>query len=157
VPGKTELTFFDDANASRWSRPRAFEAGGSGLVSTVDDFHAFYRMLLNKGRCGGGRIMSRPAIELMMSDQLTPQQKAGTGPFFGHGASWGMGGTVVTRRSDLFATPGRFGWDGGYGTSAHVDPAEDVVGVLMTQRMMESLEPRVFRDFWTSVYQAFDD
>ena len=128
------------------------------MVSTVDDYHAFYRLLLNKGQCGSGRILSRPAVELMMSDQLTPQQKAGTEMFFGHGASWGMGGAVVTRRTDLFATPGRFGWDGGCGTSAHLDPLEDMVGVLMTQRMMESPEPpRVFRDFWTGAYQAFDD
>jgi CubicO group peptidase (beta-lactamase class C family) len=158
VPGKKELTFFDDARASRWSKPRAFEAGGSGLVSTVDDFHAFYRLLLNKGQCGSGRILSRPAVELMMSNQLTPQQKAGAEMLFGHGASWGMGGAVVIERTDLFTTPGRFGWDGGYGTSAHVDPAEDTVGVLMTQRMMEAPEPpRVLRDFWTGAYQAFDD
>ena len=78
--------------------------------------------------------------------------------FFGHGASWGMGGAVVTRRTDIYATPGRFGWDGGYGTSAHLDPAEDMVGILMTQRLMESpVAPRVFRDFWTAAYQAFDD
>jgi CubicO group peptidase (beta-lactamase class C family) len=158
TPGKDGLTLFDDARASRWSNPRVFEAGGSGLVSTVDDFLAFYRLLLNKGRCANGRILSRPAVELMMSDQLTPQQKVGTELFFGHGASWGLGGALVTRRTDLYATPGRFGWDGGYGTSAHVDLAEDTVGVLMTQRMMEAPEPpRVYRDFWTGAYQAFND
>jgi CubicO group peptidase (beta-lactamase class C family) len=158
APGKAELTFSDDSRSSRWSKPRAFEAGGSGLVSTVDDFHAFYRMLLDKGRSDSGRILSRPAVELMMSDQLTPQQKAGTELFFGHGASWGLGGAVVTRRTDLYTTPGRFGWDGGHGTSAYLDPAEDMVGVLMTQRAMESPEPpRVFRDFWTSAYQAIDE
>ena len=93
-----------------------------------------------------------------MSDQLTAEQKQGTELFFGHGASWGMGGAVVTRRTDLWATPGRYGWDGGYGTSAHLDPAEDMAGILLSQRMMESPEPpRVFRDFWTSAYQAIDD
>ena len=55
---------------------------------------------------------------------------------------------MVTRRTDLFTTPGRFGWDGGYGTSAHLDPAEEMVGILMTQRMMDSPEPpRVFTRF----------
>jgi CubicO group peptidase (beta-lactamase class C family) len=157
-PDKKELVFFDDARDSRWSKPRLFAAGGSGLVSTVDDYLAFYRMLLNKGRCGSERILSRPAVELMMSDQLTPQQKQGAELFFGHSAGWGMGGAVVTRRTDLCTTPGRYGWDGGFGTSAHVDPAEDMVGILMTQRMMESPQPpRVFRDFWTSAYQAIDD
>jgi hypothetical protein len=39
-----------------------------------------------------------------------------------------------------------------------MDPAEDMVGILMTQRMMESpVPPRVFRDFWTAAYQAIDE
>jgi CubicO group peptidase (beta-lactamase class C family) len=154
----TKLTFFDDARDSRWSRPPAFEAGGGGLVSTVDDYLAFQRMLLNKGRHHGERILSRPAVELMMSDQLTPAQKEGTELFFGTGASWGLGGAVITRRTDLCATPGRYGWDGGYGSSAHLDPIEDMAGILMTTRMMEAPQPpRVFTDFWTSAYQAIDD
>jgi CubicO group peptidase (beta-lactamase class C family) len=153
-----KLSVFDDAKKSRWSKPPAFAAGGSGLVSTAADVHVFYRMLLKGGVHGGERILARPTVQLMMSDQLTAEQKKGAELFFGHGASWGMGGAVVTRRTDIFATPGRFGWDGGYGTSAHLDPAEDMVGVLLTQRMMESpMPPKVFRDFWTGAYQAFDD
>jgi CubicO group peptidase (beta-lactamase class C family) len=155
---KKELTFFDDARDSRWARPLPFPAGGSALVSTVDDYHAFYRMLLNKGLHGRERILSRPSVELMTSDQLTTEQKQGAELFFGRGASWGMGGAVVTRRTDIFTTPGRFGWDGGYGTSAYMDPAEDMVGILMTQRAMDSPQPpKVFRDFWTTAYQAIDD
>lgn len=157
-PEKKSLVLFDDAANSRWSKPPPFAAGGSGLVSTVDDFHAFYRMLMNGGVLGRERVLSRPSVALMMSDRLTAEQKQGTELFFGHGASWGMGGAVVTRRTDIFTTPGRFGWDGGYGTSAHLDPAEDMMGILMTQRMMDApVPPRVFRDFWTSAYQAFDD
>jgi CubicO group peptidase (beta-lactamase class C family) len=157
-PLKKELGFFDDARDSRWARPLPFPAGGSALVSTVDDYHAFYRMLMNKGLHGRERILSRPTVELMTSDQLTPEQKRDAELFFGPGASWGMGGAVVTRRTDLFTTPGRYGWDGGYGTSAHMDPAEDLVGILMTQRLMESPQPpKVFRDFWTSAYQAIDE
>jgi CubicO group peptidase (beta-lactamase class C family) len=159
---KKELVFFDDAANSRWAKAPPFASGGGGLVSTVDDFHAFYRMILNKGLHGRERVLSRPAIELMTSDQLTPDQRKGAEIFFGPstnpGASWGMGGAVVTRRTDLFTTPGRFGWDGGYGTTAHLDPAEDVVGILLTQRMMDSpAPPKVFRDFWTTIYQAIDD
>jgi CubicO group peptidase (beta-lactamase class C family) len=158
APGASELTFFDDARNSRWSKPPPFAAGGSGLVSTAADYHAFLRLLLNKGLHGSARILSRPAVELMMSDQLTSGQKQGAELFFGIGASWGMGGAVVTRRTHLYTTPGRFGWDGGYGTSGHADPVEDMVGVLLTQRMMESPQPpRVFTDFWNSAYQAFAD
>ncbi|MGE5149406.1 MAG: serine hydrolase domain-containing protein, partial [Rhodospirillaceae bacterium] len=157
-----KLGFFDDAANSRWSKPPLFASGGGGLVSTVDDFHAFYRMLIGYGLHEGRRILARPTVELMMSDQLTPEQKQGAELFFSPGgnwcASWGMGGAVVTRRIDIFTTPGRFGWDGGYGTSAHLDPAEDMIGILMTQRAMESpMPPKVFRDFWTGAYQAFND
>ena len=72
-------------------------------------------------------------------------------------ARWGFGVEVITRRDDL-ATPGRFGWNGGLGTSGYSDPKEDMVGVLMTQVLMDSPEPpRVFVDFWTLAYQAIDD
>ena len=162
-PKENTLVLYDDARASRWSRPPKFEAGGGGLVSTADDYLAFLRMMLNKGLAGAAngreRVLSRAAVELMMSDQLTAGQKLGTEIFFGQGAaSWGLGGAVVLRRTHLYATPGRYGWDGGYGTSAHADPAEDLVGVLLTQRMMESPEPpRVFTDFWTTAYAAIND
>jgi len=65
---------------------------------------------------------------------------------------------VITRRDDLAAVPGRFGWDGGYGTSWYVDPAEELIGILMTQRVMDSpTGPITHLDFWTSIYQAIDD
>jgi CubicO group peptidase (beta-lactamase class C family) len=151
------LEVYDDADNSHWSRPPAFQSGGGGLVSTADDYLAFCRMMLDKGRCGGERILTRPSIELMTTDQLTPEQKAGAGIFFGDHSSWGFGVAVTTRRDNLWAV-GRFGWDGGLGTSGYSDPAEDLVGVLLTQRMMDSPEPpRIFTDFWTSAYQTIDD
>jgi CubicO group peptidase (beta-lactamase class C family) len=64
----------------------------------------------------------------------------------------------VTRRDDLATTPGRYGWDGGYGTSWYVDPEEELFGILMTQRVWDSPSPpAVLLDFWTSVYGAIDD
>jgi len=35
---------------------------------------------------------------------------------------WGFGVSIVTRRDQVSAVPGRFGWDGGYGTSWASDP-----------------------------------
>ena len=158
-PESRKLVLFDDAADSKWSRPPVFASGGGGLVSTVADYHSFQRMLMNKGLHGRERILSRPSVELMLSDQLTPAQRQGAEIFFGDGkSSWGMGGAVTLRRTDLHTTPGRFGWDGGYGTSAYIDPAEDVIAILLTQLMMDSPQaPKVYRDFWTSAYQAIDD
>ena len=64
-----------------WAQPPAFEAGGGGLVSTVDDMAAFGSMMLNHGSYGSQRILARPTVEAMTTDQLTPQQKA-VSPFF---------------------------------------------------------------------------
>ena len=152
------LAVFDDAPGSRWARSAVFESGGGGLVSTVDDYLAFCRMMLNKGAHGRERILSRPSVELMTTDQLTLEQKAEARIFFGDNRGWGFGVAVTTRRDDLSSVPGRFGWDGGYGTSAYSDPAEDMIGILMTQRLMDSPQPPgVYLDFWTSAYQAIDD
>jgi CubicO group peptidase (beta-lactamase class C family) len=154
-PATGALVVQDDPLDSPWTRPPAFP---SELVSTVDDYLAFYRMMLNKGRYGRERILSRPSVELMTTDQLTPEQKAAARIFFADNSGWGFGVAVITRRDDLAAVPGRFGWNGGVGTSAYADPAEDLIGILMTQRLMDSPDPpHVFRDFWTLAYQAIDD
>ena len=148
----------DDPRAGGFARPPVFPSGGGGLVSTVDDYHAFCRLLLGKGRHGSERVLSRPSIELMTTNHVTPEQKAGSEMLLGENRGWGFGLAVVTARDGLASTPGRFGWDGGRGTSAWSDPAEDLVGILMTQRLMDSPEPpSVFLDFWTSAYQAIDD
>ncbi len=149
----------DEADGD-WARPPVFEAGGGGLVSTVDDMAAFGRMMLNRGRLGDQRILSRPSVEAMTTDQLTPEQKA-LSPFFenfwdDHG--WGLGVGLITRRTDPAAVPGRFGWDGAFGSSWWVDPHEQIVGVLMVQRRPDVLGiPPTIRDFWTSVYQLIDN
>ncbi len=57
-----ELEIFDGVDNSQWSRPPAFQDGGAGLVSTVDDYLAFAQMMLNHGNLGHQRILSRPAV-----------------------------------------------------------------------------------------------
>ena len=141
---------------SAWSRPPAFPDGSAGLVSTADDYLAFAQMLLERGRHPGGRILSRPSVELMTSNQLTPAQAQAAG-FFGASRGWGFGVSVVTQRDDVWATPGRYGWDGGYGTSWANDPREELSAILMTQRMGFPTASPVYLDFWTSSYQALDD
>src|SRR6185312_16309557 len=59
------LDHFDGVANSAWRAEPAFESGGGGLVSTIDDYFAFSRMLLNKGRHGREQILSRATVELM--------------------------------------------------------------------------------------------
>jgi CubicO group peptidase (beta-lactamase class C family) len=115
-------------------------------------------MMLNKGRYGREQILSRASVELMTTDQLTPEQREANQVFLDGNSGWGFGMSVIIKRDDLASVPGRFGWTGGVGTSAYSDPREDLVGILMTQRLMDSPgAPAVFHDFWTSAYQAIAD
>lgn len=153
-----ELETFDEVNGA-WSRPPAFPSGGGGLVSTADDFLAFGQMLLNGGRYGNERILSRPSVELMTTDHLTPAQKAASGFFPDDftNDSWGFGVGIVTRRTG-HASVGTYGWAGGLGSVWDNDPAEDLVGIVLTQRMFTSPRlPAYCQDFWTTTYQSIDD
>jgi CubicO group peptidase (beta-lactamase class C family) len=154
------LTLYDDAEGGQWSHPPAFPSGAAGLVSTIDDYLAFGQMMLNQGKHGSERILSRPSVETMTTDQLTRDQKAVSGlvPGYFDSHGWGFGVSVVTRRDDVAGAVGRFGWDGGLGTSWYSDPQEEMVTILMTQRLWTSPSPPgVCLDFWTSAYQAIDD
>jgi CubicO group peptidase (beta-lactamase class C family) len=156
-PQTNTLDVYDDVTNSSWRTTPPFESGAGGLVSTIDDYFAFSRMLLNKGQYGREHILSRATVELMTSDQLTPEQRAGADIFFGTHSSWGLGMAVDIGRKDIFHTPGRFGWTGGLGTTAYTDPAEGMIGILFTQRMMDSPDPpKVFTDFWTLAYAAME-
>ena len=151
---------FDDAKSSQWSRPPAFPSGAGGLVSTVDDFLAFSQMLLNGGRHGRARILSRPSVETMTSDQLTPAQKQASSfaPGFFDSYGWGFGVAIATRRDNPAGSVGAFGWSGGLGTTWQADPREDLTVILLTQSAWTSPKPPdVSLDCVTSAYQAIDD
>jgi CubicO group peptidase (beta-lactamase class C family) len=64
---------------------------------------------------------------------------------------------VITRRDGVAAVPGRYGWDGGFGTSGCNDPREGMVAVLMIQRSWDGAVDRIQADFQTLAYQAIDD
>lgn len=154
-----ELAVYDGSgDDSQWALPPAFPSGSGGLVSTADDFLAFALMMLNKGRHGNERILSRPAIELMTVDHLSSEQRQSNEIFLGGNSGWGFGVSVNRERDDLAIAPGRYGWNGGLGTSWANDPAENMVGILMSQRMATSpMPPALYRDFWTAAYQSLDN
>lgn len=150
----------DPASGGQWSRPPAFASGAAGLVSSIGDFFSFAQMLLHQGKFGSERLLSRPTLELMTTDQLTPAQKAAGGlqPGDFDAVGWGLGVAVVTRRDGVAGSVGTYGWDGGLGTTWSNDPKEDMITLLFTQKAWSSpTRPPVARDFATSAYQALDD
>ncbi|WP_420719494.1 serine hydrolase domain-containing protein [Streptomyces sp. XY511] len=153
-PRTGEFLVWDEAAGGRSSRPPAFQGAGGGL----------FRMLLDHGMHGTERILSRPAVELMTTNRLTPEQQAARTAMYrniahlaagqGQHGGWGFGMAVRTGRGD-YAPPGQFGWDGGTGTTAYADPAGRVTGILLTQVGMSTPDSaRLIHDFWTTLYQA---
>ncbi|MGN4447534.1 serine hydrolase domain-containing protein [Bacillus cereus group sp. MYBK79-1] len=166
-PQTGEFIVWDEGAGGRYSKPPAFQAGGGGLLGTVDDYHAYLQMLLNKGMHGTKRILSRPAVQLMTTNRLTPEQqvyrddlaKNNVHLSFGQGiqGGWGFGMAVRTYLGD-YASIGQFGWDGGTGTSAYADPDKQFIGILFTQVGMSIPAPsHLIQDFWTTAYQAIED
>ena len=104
----------------RWDVPPGVPSGAGGLASTAADLLAFERMLL----AGGRPALSAESVQLMTTDHLTPAQRE-AGAVFLEGQGWGFGGAV--------AANGRYGWVGGSGTTAHMDPASGTAAILLTQ------------------------
>lgn len=139
------LTVWDPPDGD-WSRPPAFDDGAAGLVSTVDDLLALARMFLR----GGAPALSRESVTEMTRDQLTPAQRAGQEAFLGE-RSWGLCQSVVVSGDRT----GAYGWDGGLGSSFLVDPARDLVVIVLTQRLWETAQPpAVHTELQAAAYAA---
>ena len=150
----------EDVPDGKWIRPPAFESGGGGLLSTVDDYFAFASALLAGGTHHGERVLSRPSVTLMTSDHLTAAQKAVSGfwPGYFDAMGWAFGMSVQTRRTRLGPSVGTYGWPGYYGTAWYNDPAEDMTTIVMMQRAHAGDQTLpMWLDFWTAVYQSIDD
>jgi CubicO group peptidase (beta-lactamase class C family) len=133
-----------DASPGSWGTPPKFFSGAGGLVSTAGDWLRFGRMLLD----GGGEILSAESVRLMTTDHLTQAQREASTLFL-EGQGWGFGGSVDIAAIEEWNVPGRYGWVGGTGTTAHVVPSRDRVEVLMTQVAMTSPAPLpIMREFW---------
>ncbi|MHC5903203.1 serine hydrolase domain-containing protein [Streptomyces sp. S6] len=134
----------------QWATVPAFPSGGSGLVSTADDLLAFGRMLLAGGEAHGRPLLSLASVRRMTTNHLTAAQRTAAALFL-EGQGWGYGGQVDLSPIAPWNTPGRYGWSGGTGTTAHITPASGTVTVLLTQLAMTSPTPTpLMRDFWSS-------
>jgi len=108
---------------AEWTVPPVFPSGAGGLLSTVDDLLTFARLLLDHGTHDGQRILQPESVTAMTSNQLTPDQIATGGPLL-EPKGWGYG---------MAATPGRYGWEGGYGTVWFNDPHRGLIAIALTQ------------------------
>jgi CubicO group peptidase (beta-lactamase class C family) len=106
--------------------PKKLFAGGAGLSSTAADYFRFCQMVLQGGKLGDVRLLSRKSVELMTHDQLghiSEDQAFGLG--------FGIDG-VKTPLKEL-SSPGSFAWGGFFYTAFTIDPKEDMIVIFMGQ------------------------
>jgi CubicO group peptidase (beta-lactamase class C family) len=150
----------DHPATSRWRDTASFPSGGAGLVSTVDDYLKFARLMQRHGEVDGVRLLSRKTVELMATNHLSAEERRT--PFLGQdfwsGQGFGLGLSMVddVARYEAYASAGRFGWPGAYGTFWCADPREDMVLLMMIQ-LYFGKECKIGLDFQTLAYQAIAD
>ncbi len=119
----------------------AFESGGAGLVSTLDDYCHFASMLLDGGTYRGRRILGRKTVDFMRRNHLNPQQKQTLNLDSTKGYGYGCMMRVLedVGRAGLNASPGEFGWDGWTGNYVAIDPVEKVIFLYFVQRPCDNM------------------
>jgi CubicO group peptidase (beta-lactamase class C family) len=117
-------------------------------------------MMMNLGKHGSERILSRASVELMTLDHMTARQKelSPFAPGFWETEGWGFGVSVTTHRDQIGPKVGSYGWTGGFGTSWRNDPAEGMVTIYLNQRMMRYPgDVQASLDLSTLAYSAIVD
>jgi len=123
-----------------------FESGSGGLWSTADDYLAFARLFVGAGAVDGVRVLQSDTCALMMSNQLTPAQRAGARMFgralFAEGHGFGLGVAVVMEPEKADALQcrggvGTVGWPGAYGSWWQADPTDGSVLIFLSHNMVD--------------------
>jgi CubicO group peptidase (beta-lactamase class C family) len=147
VNGGFELV--DAAASSSLLAPVPGLSGGAGLLSTIDDYSRFAQMLVSGGSAGNQRLLSRAAVDAIMTNQLRRDQLMelpATASFglgsVGEGLGFGYGGAVVMDIGpDGVGSVGEYTWGGAASTIFWVDPVEHIVVIFMTQVIPPGGEP----------------
>lgn len=119
--------------------PPAFESGGAGLCSTLDDYAKFAAMLINGGEYGGKRILSPRAVQFLtkggLDDRLKPQLKACWDWLGGYTYGNFMRVCEDESRTTLFSDKGEYGWDGWMGTFFSNEPKSGITLLVGVQQL----------------------
>jgi CubicO group peptidase (beta-lactamase class C family) len=141
-----------------FEQPPHFESLRGGLVSTVPDILRFLAAIADD------ELLTRDQRMRMTGDQLTDDQRQGLTEMGDEGHGWGFQAGVdllpdAIREEALAKEPwraaGRWGWTGGTGTSAYVDPSRDLIGVVFTQHLIAAPTDD-FAYFWRPLVASVD-
>lgn len=118
--------------------PPAFESGGAGLGSTIDDYMKFAQMLLQKGEYQGKRILSERMVQYMTEAELMPWQQESMNRAWEslNGYTYGNFLRILKEpaKANMLGTKGEYGWDGWLGFYFINSPRDNLTMLLSCQR-----------------------
>jgi len=129
--------------------PKKLFSGGAGLVSTAMDYARFCQMMLDDGRVGNTRLLSRKSVELMTHDQLGKIASD-----MGFGLGFGVDG-VRAPLAEL-GSVGSYNWGGFFYTGFSIDPKEQMIVIFMAQ-LHPTGDLTLDRQVHELAYQAIND
>ncbi len=115
--------------------------GGSGLVSTIDDYSVFSEMLLNGGELNGVRVLSNASVDLMSRNHLDMSEILSDFGLSGMGFGLTLGVVQDAGLAGAYSSDGEYFWGGAASTVFWIDPKENITAVLMTQFMPSDKYP----------------
>ncbi len=157
-----DLTDAPDTSSYRHKRP--FLSGGGGLVSTTADYYRFCQMMLNRGELDGKRLLGRKTVECMTANHLpnggdlTSLGQAVFSETRFDGVGFGLGFSIMLDpvQSQVLGSAGEYAWGGMASTGFWIDPAEELIGIFMTQ-LIPSAAYAIRRELRVLAYQSIID
>lgn len=133
----------------------AFESGGAGLVSTLDDYSHFAGMMLHKGEYQGRRILGSKTVEFMTQNRLSEEQRVPCNwdSIRGYGYGCLMRVLMDQGAAGTNASLGEYGWDGWTGNYVTMDPEDEMTLLYFIQRCGAGMTP-VVRKLRMATYAA---
>ena len=132
--------------------------GGSGIVSTIDDYMRFARMLLGEGQLDGTRVLQPATVRLMATDHLDPRIAPEDRSWLVGKGSGGFGLDFFVRTrppqtaEENRGAVGEFFWDGRASTLFWVDPLNEMAVVFLTQKV--EFDGTLHHDIRAAIYGA---
>ncbi|MBT3685135.1 MAG: beta-lactamase family protein [Cryomorphaceae bacterium] len=119
--------------------------GGEGLVSTLEDYAKFCKMLLNGGELKGQRIISKNSIDIM-----TEKHSDGNDGFYNAFSLFVLEDPLEDGRN---SSKGIYGWSGYHNTHFWIDNEKNLFGLFMTRAREYSQD--IQNDFREAVYSIY--
>ena len=158
--GKRTLELFTSCNLGiqdKMNHEPAFESGGAGLCSTIDDYMKFAQMLTNGGELNGIRILQEKTVRYLSEARLNPNLQQRFDMKMPHLAGYTYCNLLRVAaepgRCNVITQKGEFGWDGWLGPYVSID-LENKLTFIMTMQRCDSGTTSAARRTRNIIYSA---